>query len=300
MSRFCVLLAAYNGGEYLLEQLESIYNQCEVELDIYISLDTSNDNSEEIIKNFSKGRNIKLLNSQISFGSAGKNFLHLVSVVDFSGYDFIAFADQDDIWEPVKLIEAVKLMTLYYADGYSSNVTAFWENGDEKLIKKSDPQTKFDFLFESAGPGCTFVMTYKLSTSIQSFLRTNSSDVSGIWLHDWFCYAFARVNDFKWIIDNNSYMFYRQHTNNSVGANSGVRSFIKRINSVMSGDAFDKVISQAHILAIDNLKPIVLLRNNSFKDSLELLMLSNQCRRSKRDKVFFFLAILLSAFRRGN
>jgi rhamnosyltransferase len=300
MLRFCVLLAAYNGSEYLLEQLESIYAQCDIELDIYISLDVSNDNSEKIIIDYSEGRNIKLLNSKVTFGSAGKNFFHLISIVDFSGYDFVAFADQDDIWEPVKLIEAVKFMELYSADGYSSNVKAFWENGNEKLIKKSDPQTKFDFLFESAGPGCTFVMTCELSISIQNFIKANSCEISGIWLHDWFCYAFARVNGFKWVIDKNSYMFYRQHTNNSVGANSGIRSFLKRISSVMNGDAFDKVIYQARVLAVDNLKPIILLKNSSFKDTIELLMISHQCRRSKRDKVLFFFAILLSTFRRGN
>ena len=61
---FCVLLAAYNGEQFIEEQLNSILAQSKVTLDIYINLDRSTDNTLDIINYLkSKNRNIYLFNS---------------------------------------------------------------------------------------------------------------------------------------------------------------------------------------------------------------------------------------------
>ncbi|MCL1036547.1 glycosyltransferase [Shewanella submarina] len=299
--RIAVLLAAYNGKDYLLEQLRTILGQVEVQCDIYISLDKSTDESYQLLLDLAeRHENIKLLSYGETYGSAGQNFFRLIKEVDFSGYDYVAFADQDDIWLKDKLSSAVTMLNSRGYDGYSSNVTAFWEDGREKMIVKSSPQSQFDFLFESAGPGCTFVMTRRLALDIKQFLNNIGEKITDIWLHDWFCYAFARARGYSWIIDSKSYMQYRQHSANSVGANSGLDSLLKRINSVMSGDAFDKVIKQASVLGIDRLKPIQLIQCGSFRSSAKLLSLANQCRRNKKDKVLFFMAVLCSTVGRSN
>ncbi|WP_256260867.1 glycosyltransferase [Shewanella sp. NIFS-20-20] len=299
--RIAILLAAYNGEDYLLEQISSILNQVDVQCDIYISLDKSIDESYQLLLDLAQcHENIKLLSYGETYGSAGQNFFRLLKEVDFSGYDYVAFADQDDIWLKDKLSSAVTMLNSRGCDGYSSNVTAFWEDGREKEIVKSSPQSRFDFLFESAGPGCTFVMTRRLALDIKQFLIDIGEQVEDIWLHDWFCYAFARAQGYSWIIDSNSYMRYRQHSANSVGANSGLDSLLKRINSVMSGDAFDKVIKQASILGLDILEPIQLIQCGSFRSSAKLLSLANQCRRDNKDKVLFFMAVLCSSFGRSN
>lgn len=301
LQRVAILLAAYNGQSYLVEQLQTILEQVNVQCDIYISLDKSTDESYQLLKELAqRHHNIKLLSYGETYGSAGQNFFRLIREVDFTGYDYVAFADQDDIWLTDKLSSAITMLNTEGCDGYSSNVNAFWEDGREKMISKSSPQSRFDFLFESAGPGCTFVMTRRLAIHIKQFLNDVENQVPDIWLHDWFCYAFARAYDYRWVIDDNSYMKYRQHSANSVGANSGLGSLLKRINSVMSGDAFDKVLKQADILGIDALKPIQLIKSGSFRSSFKLLFLANQCRRAKKDKVMFFFAILFSSFARNN
>ena len=99
MKRVAVLLAAYNGSNWLEEQLNSLLKQIDINVDIYISVDLSVDYSHIICKEFeSKFDNVHLLSYGERFGSAAKNFFRLIKDVDFSVFDYIALADQDDIW----------------------------------------------------------------------------------------------------------------------------------------------------------------------------------------------------------
>ena len=51
-----VCIATYNGGEYLAEQLNSIFPQLGTEDEIIISDDHSSDNTIEIVKEFNDPR----------------------------------------------------------------------------------------------------------------------------------------------------------------------------------------------------------------------------------------------------
>ncbi|MBD1577789.1 glycosyltransferase [Vibrio sp. S11_S32] len=298
MDKVCILLATYNGGKYISTQLDSILAQVGVSVDIYISLDVSKDDTLEIINDYmGKYENIKLLPYGEKFGSAGKNFFHLIQNVPFDDYDYVSFSDQDDIWLDDKLIESVNFMSKHQAHAYSSNVTAFWSDGREKVIVKSAPQVEFDYIFESAGPGCTFVFSQEAIKSIRGKLKSNIEEQDNLWLHDWFCYSFCRTNGFKWVIDPVSRMRYRQHSDNVVGANSGLKSILTRVTSVLSEDAFIKVINQANYLDQNN-KPLKLLRANDSLSLLKLAFLGGKCRRKSLEKIMFFFAVILFSFKR--
>ena len=109
---------------------------------------------------------------------------------------------------------------------------AFGKNGKEKLINKAQKQNKFDYLFEAAGPGCTYVLTQRLAKSFQSFLKANLREINKIALHDWLIYAFSRSSGYKWHIDKVPKMRYRQHQENQVGVNRGLKAMLKRIRLV--------------------------------------------------------------------
>ncbi|GAL08833.1 alpha-L-Rha alpha-1,3-L-rhamnosyltransferase [Photobacterium aphoticum] len=298
MRRVCVLLAAYNGQKWIKEQIESILIQKDVILDIYISLDVSSDNTLELIENISNElSNLYILPYGEKYGSAGRNFFRLLMDVDFSNYDYVSFSDQDDIWLENKLISSIKNIENSYADAYSGNVIAFWSGGTKKLIKKDHPQKEFDYLFESAGPGCTFVLKKKLALHIKNDLISNKDDIEQLWLHDWYCYSHARSNGYKWVIGNQPLMLYRQHELNQVGANSGMRAMLNRAKVVLSGEAFDKVIIQSNFIGQKEI-PIQLLKKNTFSSLLHLLLLSMKCRRSNKEAVMFFIAVTLLSFKR--
>jgi rhamnosyltransferase len=287
--KVAILLAAYNGAEYITEQLKSIENQLNVSLTVFLSLDLSNDNTLEIVNAYNKNLTIEILPYGDHYGSAGANFFRLLKDTDFSGFDYVAFADQDDIWLPEKLKNAIHFMNSAGVAGYSSNITAFWSNGKEKLIKKDHLQVDYDYLFESPGPGCTFVLNQKLANSIKVEISNKYNSIHSIWLHDWFCYSFARFKGFKWGIDSKPTMLYRQHDSNEVGANSGFKSFLKRFSVIISGNGFDKSLQQARFIGQTNVLPIDLLSDGSRFSMLKLSLISFRCRRQFIHKLFFFI-----------
>jgi len=224
-----VLLAAYNGMEYINEQLKSIFSQMDVPVQVFISVDLSTDGTYEYCKDLEReDERVTILEYGERFGGAGKNFFRLIRDVDFSSFDYVALADQDDIWLPTKLSRAVSMIEEKDVDAYSSDITAFWEDGRKKLIKKSYPQRKYDYFFEAAGPGCTYVFKCDALSQFKSFLIQNEEQVKQVTMHDWLIYAFCRSNHMAWHIDDFSSMLYRQHVSNQIGSNTGISAIKKR------------------------------------------------------------------------
>jgi rhamnosyltransferase len=292
--KFVVLLAAYNGEKFIDQQIASILDQKYVDLHLYISIDPSADGTEIGIQRLAGvDSRITLLSSGGRFGGAAKNFYRLIKDVDFSSYDFISFSDQDDIWFPEKLSRAYVKLSQENVDAYSSNVIAFWPNGDTSLIRKSHRQVKWDFLFEAAGPGCTYVIKKKLILDFQNLLKARWDEAQNIGLHDWFIYAFARAKNYKWIIDESPSMLYRQHENNQVGVNKGFKAFRYRLNKIFNGWAFGQTSLIADLVA-DKVDPSKYLHlNGSRLGYLKLTLLATQCRRRLRDQIFFAFSCLL-------
>jgi len=228
--KIAILLAAYNGINWIEEQIISIFNQEGVNIKIFISVDFSTDGTYELCKCFEKkNKSIVVLPYGNKFGNAAKNFFRLIRDVDIKEYNYVAFSDQDDIWNKNKIYRAVSKMEKYKYDAFSSDFIAFWKDGKEKYIKKSWPQKKYDFLFESAGPGCTYVFKSHSLRKFKSFLLSNWLLVNEVALHDWMIYAYFRNHKFNWNIDNIPLVKYRQHSDNEFGSNTDFKAYVKRI-----------------------------------------------------------------------
>ena len=243
MPVIAVLLAAFNGEKYIEEQIKSILIQKDVLVHLYISVDFSRDATWDICQGFS-ANNVYILPYGSKYGSASANFFHLIESVKPGNYSAFAFADQDDIWLDNKLISAWILLQQKKSFAYSSNVQAFWESGREKKIIKSQPQRKFDYFFESPGPGCTFVMLPSLYESIRTHILQNPG--FSVEHHDWWVYAWARHHGMTWVIDSRALTRYRQHGQNLVGANHGVRAKLRRIKLLLQGEFRRQVEEIAH------------------------------------------------------
>jgi rhamnosyltransferase len=292
---FAILLAAYNGRKYIKEQVDSILEQDGVNVTIFISIDVSTDNTREYLEEIYKDNCSVILLDDGHFGNAAKNFMRLIRDVDFSHYDFISFADQDDIWYPNKLGRAAQMIDEQKCFGYSSDILAFWENGKEKMIVKSQPQVKYDYLFEAAGAGCTYVMTQKLAQEFKKCVIQNFESVNDLWSHDWFCYAFARANGFKWYIDDFCAMRYRQHESNQMGANSGFLAFKNRVKKVLFNNAFGQSLKIANLVGLKNDPFVAKWSKLGRLDMIKLAFCANQCRRKVKDRILFFIVCILVA-----
>jgi rhamnosyltransferase len=291
--KVAVILASHNGERYIKQQIDSVINQKNVDLVIYVSDDCSTDSTLQILHEYNN--KIKIISSNRKFGSAGQNFLFAICNIDYSNYDFVAFCDQDDIWFERKLINGIDKIIETSSDAYSSNVLAYWPDGSVKLIDKAQPQRKWDYLFEAAGPGCTYIIKSKLMIHSKEFLTSSQNDLKKIWLHDWFIYAFARSRGYKWFIDKEPYMLYRQHDKNQVGVNNGLGAMLSRLDLIKSGFYIDQVrfLSKALISNEINYPG----NRNDLLSKVKLLAQVPACRRRFRDRCALFIAILCGFFK---
>jgi rhamnosyltransferase len=231
--KIAVLLAAYNGMQWIEEQVESILAQESVDVTLFVSVDRSTDGTEQWVEALADSNpKVVMLPYGERFGGAGPNFFRLVCDVDLSAFDAVAFADQDDIWFSGKLKRAFSFLATGQYDVISSDVIAFWPDGVEKRIKKSYNQKKYDHFFEAAGPGCTYVFGQAAIHDFKNFLLDLGEKRNSIALHDWLAYAFCRNKGYVWFIDSQPSMRYRQHENNQVGTNTGLKAYRKRLQMV--------------------------------------------------------------------
>ncbi|MBV4479146.1 glycosyltransferase [Pseudomonas sp. SWRI124] len=285
--------------KWISDQVHSILNQNEVSVTLIISIDSSNDGTEEwAIALSERNPQVFILETGKKFGGAAPNFFRLINEASLKEFDYFSFADQDDIWLPNKLIEAVEAMSSAGAEGYSSNVTAFWPDGKEKLIVKSQPQVQFDHLFEAAGPGCTYVFSKELFRDLQKHVSNQFWEVQSVTLHDWYCYAFSRTHGYKWIIDSRSHMLYRQHSNNQVGVNAGLKAFKARLSQVFNGWWLNQAALISRLVGVEN-TPFVQRWISLRRVALIRLAFSGyKCRRRVRDKIVFtVLCVILAILR---
>lgn len=301
MKRVAILLATYNGEHWLGEQLDSLLTQAGVEVTIFASDDSSTDGTVALLQAYGDER-IRLLPRGDRFGSAAGNFFRLLRDVDFSGYDAVSLADQDDIWYLDKLQRALALMEAYQVSAVSGNVMAFWPDGRRLLICKSQPQKRWDHVFEAAGPGCTYVLSRPLAQSLQSLLREKQEQISRVALHDWLIYCYARSHGFLWHIDARPQLDYRQHANNVIGANMGRAAAWQRFGKVLSGWYREQILLIAGLCGISGAAPACWLKRLGMADLYRLLLGLRHVRRSHKDMIFFgfFLLVMFFSRRAGN
>ena len=294
--RVLVLLAAFNGTAFLPAQMASILGQQAVDVQVVLSIDRSSDGTEAWVAQLAQqDARVSVLPGGQVFGGAAPNFFRLLSDVDMAGYDYVALADQDDLWHPDKLGRAYQQLQHTGAAGYSGNVIAFWPGGQERLIDKSQPQQPWDFLFEGPGPGCTFVLTQPLALALQAWVRTHAKALQPVGFHDWLIYAWARAQEFRWIIDAHPHMRYRQHTSNQIGANAGPRSLLRRAQRIASGWGLGQASLIARLTGLEAHPFIASWHQGQRLGLLRLALRAVQCRRRRRDQMLFMLSCLWMA-----
>lgn len=289
-----VLLATHNGRQWIEEQVNSILGQKGVDVKLVVSDDDSTDGTFEWISNIAKNDSrVQILERHERFGSAAKNFYRLILDVDLDDADYFALADQDDVWLLDKLLNQIRIIKNENVDGVSSNVVAFWPDGDHAFINKSQPLRKFDFLFESSGPGCTFLMTPWLIQEVRKVLSSSPN----VHCHDWFIYMLCRSSGRNWYISSVPTLKYRQHANNVLGANIGRKAHEFRLRRIINGWYRNEVYKMAKLsLSLSSETDV----QNACKTLMDLSLFSRfkvaflipQARRKMKDR-FILLVIVL-------
>lgn len=102
-----ILMATYQGEAYLPEQLASIEAQTTKDWKLHVRDDASTDDTWQILETFAgkHPNQVEIIRNCNGFGAKG-NFARLLQEVQEPG-DYV-FCDQDDIWEPEKLVSLQK------------------------------------------------------------------------------------------------------------------------------------------------------------------------------------------------
>ena len=212
-----VLMSTYNGERFLAEQIQSVLDQEGIAVELYIRDDGSRDGTIEIVRRFAaRHPNVHL--------TAGKNVGVGLSFLDLlystpGDYDYYAFCDQDDIWLPRKLAAAVRVLTETGNGLYGSNQTLV-DAGGKPLGPRYSESVDISLaraLQKNKVAGCTMVFTNRFRNLMVEEARRPDETFMKSRLHDvWFAMAGALLNTF--VYDERSFILYRQHENNVVGA----------------------------------------------------------------------------------
>lgn len=221
LSKVAIIISTYNGHCFFREQLESILCQSYTNFHIFIRDDGSTDKdflnylkSLEAIEKLSVvfGQNIGVI----------KSFFELLKICG-DNYDYVSFADQDDVWLKDKLCCALEILDNgdnLQPQLYIGRLQYVDENLREQGVGPDFKRLGFaNALVQNLATGCVSVINQKARLLV---LNTSPKVVL---MHDWWVYivvsAFGRV-----IFDSRINFLYRQHSKNAVG---GTPSFIKQM-----------------------------------------------------------------------
>lgn len=255
-----IMMATYNGENYIREQIESIIYQTYTEWKLYISDDGSTDRTKAIIQEYIEcyPDKIMLLKSRKSTHCAKGNFSFLFETVPNA--DYYAFCDQDDVWLPEKLNTLLETI-----EGSEDEPMLVYHdlkvvNQDKELIAESFYEYSNLFLDErrpinqvllyNCIPGCAMMYNHKLREKIQKI------PIDCI-MHDWWVLLVTLCYGDKIIHSEKKLGLYRQHGNNELGA-------------------VEKKSIAAMILKCFDFKNIVYYRNNNKRMRLERITQTKQ------------------------
>ncbi|WP_417541606.1 glycosyltransferase [Methylophaga thalassica] len=301
--KVAVLLATYNGMKWIEEQVESILGQKNVDVRLVISDDGSIDGTYNFVKKLAENdARVTLLSDHSAIQGAGKNFYRLIRQADILDVEFVALADQDDIWLSNKLEYQIHTLMNRRLDATSSNVVAFWDDGQLAFINKAQPLKSLDYLFESAGPGCSFCMTRAFFDKFHHFLLTRE-DQELPDLHDWLIYAYARATNHEWCIEERPLLKYRQHQNNVVGVHKGFQASARRFMTVRQRWYRSQVqlissiqLTQSHEKLTQHLSLLKSIGRLNFFDRLVLACNVKKFRRERSHQLVLSLMLITYIF----
>jgi len=117
MSRITVVIPAYNGvRRYLAKALDSVLAQTHREVDVIVVDDASEDDTADLVRRYS----VRYVRHPVNRGQAAARN----EGARHASTDFLAFLDQDDLWEPTFLEETHAALirnpeaAIVHTDGY--------------------------------------------------------------------------------------------------------------------------------------------------------------------------------------
>ncbi len=229
MDNICIIMATYNGEEFLEDQITSILENTYRDFVLHIYDDGSTDRTLEIIRSFAEQYPSQVVCHQ---NRANKgvilNFLQAVEELDA---DYYMLCDQDDIWLKRKIEKTLNYIRTLEDPARKLPVVVF---GDAKVVNENlsvqadsfQKQSKYHpehtdlahLLMENKLLGCTIMFNRALKKKLYRFPPQ-------IRMHDWWLGLVGTVFGTVGYL-NEPLLLYRQHGTNIIG-NPSYKDYIK-------------------------------------------------------------------------
>ena len=231
-----VFLGAYQGRRFLDAQIESILNQT-VPVDLWVSDDGSTDGTRERVLEYA------LSDSRVHLVDGPRrgfvaNFASVFARDATSDYAYLAFADQDDVWDLDKLARAQASIGSEDAPVLYGSATRLI-NARGVVVGASAtrprPLAFANALVESFAGGNTLVLNRQAIQCVVS-LRQRLGAHRDHWIsHDWMLYLMMTLGGHRVVYDPEPSVGYRQHGANMIGGNRRVVARLRRAWGLFNG-----------------------------------------------------------------
>ena len=304
--KIAILLSTYNGSDYLESFLCSLTQQNFQDFDVIARDDGSRDGSWDILQSFAKqSQNSTILDKSFNLG-VKKSFFRLMNEASEKSYDYIMFADQDDVWHADK-VEKTYLKMQDLESRYGKNMPILVHSDlivvDEKLNSIASSFWKYQhidpakdslnrLLLHNVVTGCTMMMNQALVEKVKMIPDEAI-------MHDWWI-AMVASSFGKIAYINEPLMFYRQHGKNDTGAKKYNFHYIWKtlLAKLLSGQChskLEKYINQSKAFLELYSKEL----NENDRKMLEEFLVFEKLRKYQKLKVLFKYKIWKNGFMRN-
>jgi len=231
-----VLMAAYNGAEFLAEQLDSLAAQTHKNWRLWVSDDGSTDVTLDILRRYQEAWGEDRLH--ISQGP-GRGFQHnflALTAQEHMAADYFAWCDQDDIWLPEKLNRALAVLTPCGQERpalYCGRTTLMDCHGRDYALSFPMNWRSPGFLnalLQYSGGGNTMVFNRPAKALIAAGSQFELAS------HDWWAYQVVSGCGGRLVYDPEPFVRYRQHGKNVVGCTRGLLNLWNRHKRMFTGE----------------------------------------------------------------
>lgn len=220
--KIAILMATYNGGKYICQQIDSILSQTCKDWELYIHDDGSADNTIAAVESYVEKYpdKIHLIDGK-STGGAKYNFFYMFGQVEAPYY---MTCDQDDVWLEKKIeLTYDNMLTIEDKADIPCLVYTELRVVDSELNTIADTMSEYQsldchkrtinqFILQNSVTGCTMMVNRALRDKM---LRITNID--NTIMHDWWAALVAAQFGKTAFIDEPT-ILYRQHGDNSLGA----------------------------------------------------------------------------------